>query len=315
MAHAHEHPHDNTYYLDQLCTIGACGALGLVAILMYRSSGPANQSKLSYILAPQFFIPVLAGGIALIALVIVRAITLWKEAGQSKPHEHHHDHAHDHTHAHHHHHEHTHNHGHEHHHEHRHTHSHDHSHDHGHEHGHSHDHGHEHGWTPARYAVLMLPIVLYFLNLPNSSFSAEKFGRDLQGGALEGGSTLVTDKGQAIDLGFKELTTAAFYDSQRNELEGKTGKLRGMYNPLGSDKEFTLFRVKMNCCAADAIPVGVRIISAENITRMKEKQWVEVEGQIQFRKLVGQEKYLPVLLLKSADQVRAIPPQPDYGLD
>jgi len=35
----------------------------------------------------------------------------------------------------------------------------------------------------------------------------------------------------------------------------------------------------------------------------------------QGRKLVGQEKYLPVLLLKSADQVRAIPPQPDYGLD
>src|SRR5262245_60008695 len=286
MAHDHDHHHGNTYYLDQLCTIGACGALGLVAILMYRASGPAGQSKLSYILAPQFYIPVLLGGIALIALVVVRAITLWKDAGRARAHNHNHNHSH------------AHNHNHEHHHHHDHDHAH-HHHDHGHAHGHAHDHGHEHGWTPARYAVLMLPIVLYFLNLPNSSFSAEKFGRDLPSGALEGSGGLIADKGQAIDLGFKELTAAAYYESQRNELEGKTGKLRGMYSPQGSDKEFTLFRVKMNCCAADAIPVGVRIISAENITQLKPKQWVEVEGQIQFRKLVGQEKYLPVMLLKS----------------
>lgn len=300
MAHAHEHRHNSTYYVDQLCTIAACGALGVVSILMFRSSGPSQQPKLSYILAPQFFAPVFAGGVALLVLVLVRAVTLWREAGQARAcdeHEHHHHdhgHGHDHDHA---------------------DCGHDHSHDHAHSHDHGHDHDHDHGWTPLRYAVLMIPIALFLLNFPNSSFSAEKFGRDLQTGVIEGPTSAIADKGQAYNLGFKELTTAAFYPDQRAELEGKTGRLRGMFNRLNNDKEFTLFRVKMNCCAADAIPVGVRIISNENITRFDPKQWVEAEGQIQFHKLVGQDKYLPVLIVKSADDVKSIPPQPDYGLE
>jgi hypothetical protein len=162
----------------------------------------------------------------------------------------------------------------------------------------------------------MLPIVLYFLNMPNSSFSASRIGRDLDTGAIEGGdATMLASKGTAINLGFKELTAAAYFEDQRKELEGQSGKLTGMFSPLKNDKEFTLFRVKMNCCAADAIPVGVRILSLENITQFKAQDWVEVEGQIQFRKLVGQEKYMPVLLVKSADQVRRTAPQADYGLE
>jgi uncharacterized repeat protein (TIGR03943 family) len=318
MAHDHEHPHNSTYFLDQLCTIATCGMIGMISILMYRGTGPSGQSKLSYILAPQFFIYVLLGGITIVALVIVRAVTLWQQAGAAKlrtapaeaqaeflkvgsPHVHDHEHHHDHGHGHHHH-DHAHDHNHEHHH-------------HNHAHDHSHDHSHDHGWTPARYAVLMLPIMLYFFNLPNSSFSAEYIKRDLSSAELEAPTTMVADRGMALDLGFKELTTAAFYPQQREELEGKTGKLRGMFSPRGSDKEFTLYRVKINCCAADAIPVGVVIVSAENITQIQPGKWVEVEGQIQFRKEVGKEKYLPALLLKSRDQVKSIPPQSDYGLD
>ena len=159
----------------------------------------------------------------------------------------------------------------------------------------------------------MLPIVLYFLNLPNSSFSADWVARATSTGAVEGPAKEVASK-EGLVLGFKELSNAAYYPDLRAELEGKTGQLKGMFSPI-SPKEFTLFRVKINCCAADAIPVEVRIISPENITRVEAKEWVEVEGQIQFRKLVGRDKYLPVLMLKSADQVRKIPPQPDYGLD
>ena len=162
----------------------------------------------------------------------------------------------------------------------------------------------------------MLPIVLYFLNLPNSSFSAEKFGRDLSSAEVEGNAGLKESTGDAFSLGFKELSSAAYYPDRRAELEGKTGRLAGMYSPISSnDKEFTLFRVKMNCCAADAIPVGVRIISPDNITSIDSKQWVEVEGQIQFLKLKGQDKFMPVLQLKSKDQVKKIAARSDYGLD
>jgi hypothetical protein len=297
MAHDHAHPHDNTYYLDQLCTIAACGALGGVAILMYWLPGPDGKTKLGYILTPQFFTPVLLGGVALLALVVIRAVTLWQTAGRTAAHTHDHDHHHhDHAHDHHHH---------------DHTHGHDHRH-HAHAHAHTHDHGHDHGWTPARYAVLMLPIVLYFLNLPNSSFSAEWYKDRLTSSAIEGGGTVTSKDG--VVLGFKELANAAYFPETRQAMEGKTGKLAGMFSPVNA-KEFTLFRVKMNCCAADAIPVEVRIISDENITAVNPKDWVEVEGQIQFRKVVGREKYLPVLYVKAADQVKRIPPQADYGLD
>jgi len=305
MAHDHDHHHGSSYYLDQLCTIAACGALGVIAILMAWSRDAAGNVRLSYILAPQFHTPVLVGGVALILLAAVRAVCIWQEAGRAGAPGHAHEHGHDH---------HRHDHAHEHaHHDHAH---HEHGHDHGHEHHHEHAHGHDHdhGWTPARYAVLMLPIVLFFLNLPNSGFSAERFqpgfntkleGESLQDVKTKGG-------GQVIDLAFKELSNAALVPETRAALEGQTGRLKGMFSPQGSAKEFTLFRVKMNCCAADAIPLEVRIISAENITKIDAKQWVEVEGQIQFRKLVGKEKYLPVLQLKSADQVKKIAPLSEY---
>jgi len=52
--------------------------------------------------------------------------------------------------------------------------AHDHEHEHQHTaaHSHAHDHGHDHGWNPWRYSLLIIPIVLYFLNLPNASMLA-----------------------------------------------------------------------------------------------------------------------------------------------
>src|SRR5262245_44671092 len=113
MAHAHSHEGEN-YYLDQLCTIGVCGALGGVAIMMYV------QGMLQYILVKQFHLWVLLGGIALLVLVLVRAVALWFSAGRVS---HAHNHNHDHDHAHHHH-------------------DHGHDHDHG-DHQHEHEHCHE----------------------------------------------------------------------------------------------------------------------------------------------------------------------------
>src|SRR5436305_14586160 len=131
MAHTHDHDHHlgGTYYLDQLCTVAACGLLGAVAILMYAAHGADGKRKLEYILAPQFFVWVFAGGVALLAMVVVRAVTLWREAGHARAHEHHH-------------------HDHHHHHHHNHAQPRDHEHAHDHHHQHDHAHDHDHGWTP-----------------------------------------------------------------------------------------------------------------------------------------------------------------------
>jgi uncharacterized repeat protein (TIGR03943 family) len=295
---AHTHEGDSSYYLDQLCTIFFCGALGAVCILMYR------QDMLQYILTPFFYTPVVWGGAALLLLVAVRAVSLWQSAGKAG---HVHDHGHDHGHD-----DHHHNHDHDHGHDHGHAHDHEHHH-HNHDHAHGHDHGHSHGWTPAKYAVLLLPLVLYLLHLPNSSLAGIDAFQSAQGEAREledtGQHQDAGSKGE-ISLGFKELSNAVYNPQQREYFEGHVGKLRGMYWPLAGEKEFTLFRVKMTCCAADAIPLEVRILSPENLTKLQPKQWVEVKGQIQFRKLAGKDKYVPVLQLKSADDVKPIPPQP-----
>src|SRR5438552_3756389 len=109
MAHDHVHEEDSTYYLEQLFMVGICGALGGVAIMMYW------QDRLKYILAPAFHPYVFWGGLVLLFLVAVRAVSLWKAAGtmpaaHDHPHDHEHEHGHDHDHEHHHHHDHDHDH-------------------------------------------------------------------------------------------------------------------------------------------------------------------------------------------------------------
>lgn len=156
MGHEHHHDDQASYFAEQLSTIAICGALGVVAVMMW------SQDALKLFLAPPFHLPVLLGGIVLLLLVAIRAIAVWQMVGTKTPnHDHEHDHDHDH--------EHDHDHAHD-------ACAHEHGacgHDHGHD--HAHDHGHDHNWNPWRYAVLLLPVVLFFLNLPNQGFSSDFF--------------------------------------------------------------------------------------------------------------------------------------------
>jgi hypothetical protein len=167
----HTHGEDrSTYYMEQLCTIIVCGLLGGVALMLYY------QNILRFILAPKLHIFVLLSGIALLALVVLRAVGLWLPVSPTASNHdaaHRHEHCHDHEHLHEHAHSHSHSHG---------EHEHSHAqisgqigcgHEHEHENGvmHTHDCGHEHTWNPGRYIVLLLPIVLYFLHLPNAGFT------------------------------------------------------------------------------------------------------------------------------------------------
>ena len=80
--HGHAHPHDHghahdhhggDYYLQQLLTIGICGAFGVVGLLMYFvSAGPGVTdndgnplTKLGLLLSPGFHIWVLIGSLVL----------------------------------------------------------------------------------------------------------------------------------------------------------------------------------------------------------------------------------------------------------
>lgn len=326
--HAHDHSHGDGYYLDQLCTIAACGLIGGIAFLTWKM-GLLTKYE---ILVPKFNLPVLIGGCALLVFVVIRAVTLWGEVGQKKrvpahahDHGHEHDHDHDHGHAH----KHNHDHKHDHHHHHDGPCDHDHGpgcdHDHHHHehapataHAHLEDHGHDHGFAPWRYAILLLPVMLgvmliYFdMNGLKLGFSDERLKDTLGKSQVTGLESVAGKEGPTLTLGFQELSEAAYRPNMRQYFEGRNGRLKGLFWPLGSNKEFTLFRMKMTCCASDAIPLKVQIISPEDVTGLTPRDWVEVTGQIQFRKVPETGEYIPVLQMKSRDDVKKTDPDNSF---
>jgi hypothetical protein len=286
MSHSHEHSHDrSTYYMEQLCTIGVCGVLGLVAVLLYFQRTADNQRMLDFILARYLHPYVLGCGIGLLGVTMLRGVFLWFSVGRLRAaHSHNHDHGeechHDHLHA----------------------------HDdpdresaqeeHADIHTCGHDHGHEHAWNPWRYIVLCLPIMLFFLGLPNEGF------RTLKAMDVEESSRDVSDKeGKPLSLNFKDLEIWAYSEDKREWSEGRTGVLKGQFAPGKSSQMFGLVRSKITCCAADVIQLHVAIISPESVAYIKPGSWVEVTGQIQYRKRKDRDEYVPVLKLRSANDV------------
>lgn len=329
MGHAHAHAHgegEGTYFLDQLFTILACGAVGLTAILMYETG------VLSRILVPMFFKWVVGAGAAILLMACVRAIAIWQLAGarraadaQAEADDYRDDHSHSHGH------------------DHAHSHSHrpgeacDHGHvpgatcehDHGHSHAHSHaggdDEGHDHSWAPWRYMVLAIPVFLYFLGLPRAGIEKGEIKRSMAGelqqgsirksvALLAGGLAYPKTQPRRLHLRFNELTEAAALPARHEMYEGDIGIIRGQFAPrAGSDREFSLFRRKMTCCAADAVFLETRILTpdGEALRGLEPQQWVQVEGVISFQQN-ERGKWVPVITVQSND---AIDPNADATND
>jgi uncharacterized membrane protein YcgQ (UPF0703/DUF1980 family) len=285
MAHDHSHGDRQSFYLNQLFTIAVCGALGGVAVMLWWSG------KIGLMLHPKFYLWVLMGGVTLLLLVVLRAVAVWRSVDEPiTEHSHDHDHEHEHEHCGHDHGHCDHDHGHDHH---------GHTHDHHHGHSHEHDHGHDHGWAPWRYVVLLLPVVLYFLNLPNQGFSADA-GGSLDLGKFDAPEAAVRSTGKA-EVGFAELQQASLTPESREYYEGKTIALTGQYNGFDT-KRFTLVRFKIACCAADAVKLDAVIMvdpkSSEKVDPdTYRNQWIEVRGNVHFFPKPGSKEYVTALIL------------------
>jgi uncharacterized membrane protein YcgQ (UPF0703/DUF1980 family) len=338
MAHAHHHADDDTYYVNQLCLIGVCAAFAGVCLTLYFS----NPEMLRRILAPQFDPFVLFSGVALLVLVVIRSVVLWREAGgraHSHGH-HHHDHPHDHDHAH----------GHEH------PHDHDHAHaehvtaapghthaplppsgqPHRHDHEHGHDPEHDHGWAPWRYVVLMVPIMLYLLGLPSQGKSVQAVALDKHEAAdreFAGWATVVTlgqplqqataaavvlpPQGRVYDVDFKSVYMLAFDPERQQEWAGRNVRVVAQFAPgLATDRYFTLARFRIQCCGADAVQLSVPVLLArgalQNIKdQPRRNDWVEVTGRVEFRQLPGSRDPVTVLVASGPEGVRTTRPDPD----
>jgi hypothetical protein len=425
--HAHAHSEDRaSFYIEQICTLAICALLGVVVILLYE------QNRLRFILADKFIkvvyelpgglsmalYPVLWGGAALVVLVALRVLALsvasrngTTPSAHNHNHEREHDSEHDCGHVHNHdHHDHDHhdhadcdknNHCGEGHHEHEHEHSHAHSHA---------GHGHDHGLNPWRYIVLLLPIVLYFLGLPNEALtvrggatadleagmsgkfavntglkitkdpakdeiqvvavahsspaadagirvrdsilqitrlessdgkplakpeviaskglSAEEAAK-LIGGKPQTKAKLtiqhsdggqpqevdITRKMDVMSLEFRELEKGSYNPSIRSLYEGRVVRLKGQFSPGADKRSFSLVRLKIACCAADAIPLNVVIRldpqAAGDMSHLKQHEWVEVTGQAEYLRKVGKDEYVAVLNVASPNDVVTTAPDPN----
>lgn len=317
MAHDHHHHGESLrdYFTEQLLTIFVVGLFGAVAVLMYE------HDRLKYVLAPQFHLPVLIGGIVILAIVVIRGITVWREAGLAHGHDHHHDH--DHGHAHHHH-------GHDHdHHDHEHgpdcDHDHGaecghehHHHDHGHAHAHPHtdhdhgpeDHGHSHdlAWVFARMLVLFFPVALFLSGIPNAGFSQERIDKMLGKDELLSADTGSVKQGAGEMMSFNDLNDAAYDESKRLYLQGRVGILKGQFRRLG-DKQFTLYRLKMTCCVTDMVPLKVQIITPTAVSGFSDGQWVEVKGEVRFVQRGDSAQYVPVIAVADVNDIQKTTPE------
>ncbi|MFM7539468.1 MAG: hypothetical protein ACKO9Z_07390 [Planctomycetota bacterium] len=163
-----------------------------------------------------------------------------------------------------------------------------------------HDHGHQ--WLPLQVMVLSIPIVLFALNLPNEAFGAMK-ALDLEAYSLAPSGA--SSGGKADGVSFLQLERAASNPEARGLYDGKTVQLVGKF--VGDhDKRFTLIRYKMNCCAADAVPLNAAImVDPQSQARLDYRhwsgKWVEVNGEVRFLQSRDGKSYLAALILRAKD--------------
>jgi len=326
MGHSHDHSHDHGgHYTEQLLTIGACAAFGGVTLMLWYSGTLKN------LLADTFHVWVMLGGAALVLMAAINAVALWFSVGEAKAvpvHNHDHDHAHEHAHS---------DHGHHHDHDgpcdHDHDHDHDHAHGHVHTHQHAaagiqttapaaaaatavrqdapavaaavpapaHDHGHDghsHGAAPWRFLVLLLPVAIYFVVPLEALSSTGSKAIDVDASDVAGGKAMKKD---ISNISFQQLQLAALYPENRAMYEGETVRLIGQYVPK-SPRMFTLQRLKISCCVADAVPLDAVIMVDPAVKetldggRLQGK-WVQVTGRVQFLKRADSDAYATTLVL------------------
>jgi len=114
-----------------------------------------------------------------------------------------------------------------------------------------------------------------------------------------------------LPLAFKDLEQAANTEQQRKYWDGKLVRVKGQFAPGRTDRTFSIFRMKMTCCAADAYPLNVKIVSPEALPFEKlQNQWVNVTGKISFAMPQGRDEYVTILTMRKLDDVKPASPDP-----
>lgn len=236
MSHSHS---DRSQIAFQVFTLAVVAGIGLAGVLMYA------DGRLGYILARQFHLPVLLGGIGLLAVVALRAISLRSVVHECDP-----------------------------------------------------------SWQSSRLIVLSFPIGLFLLGLPNSGFSQDRIRQMLGGDDAMTINEVIPSNRDGTVSSFRELHAAAGDRELQERLTGQTAVLEGRLNQI-EPRRFTLFRLRMTCCAADVVPVKIRVVlKGCTLDGFKEFDWVRMKGRIQFVETPNSERMTPVIVVEDSADIR-----------
>jgi hypothetical protein len=129
----------------------------------------------------------------------------------------------------------------------------------------------------------------------------------------------ITRKADIIDLQFLELNDAALSSERRAFYSGKIGRLKGQFLPGANSRMFSLARIRIRCCAADTTTLNIIILLDEKVPpgvleKIQPQNWIQVTGEIQFRKRKDRDEYATVMLVSHASDIQPTDPDPQVYL-
>jgi hypothetical protein len=178
--------------------------------------------------------------------------------------------------------------------------------------------------------VLLFPILIFFLRLPSKPPRVTGLDLDLVGDPTEEAANLASIVGagrsplqplvllsattfrRVENVDFKTLEAAAADEADRKDWRGRMVRVKGQFMPNeNNERQFTLIRLKIQCCAADLIQLKVPILCRDSVNDIPPEQWVDVIGRVDFQQ-VGPNNFVTVLLVPTRKNVddQALP---DYN--
>ena len=199
------------------------------------------------------------------------------------------------------------------------SHQHDHDHDHdGHDHAHD-DHDHAHTPSLWRLIVLAIPLMILFMGVPREGFSGVGLTNKLSADDIKAiaavGNTLMPKDfqpkgGEPRPADWKVLVAAADNPLLRERWEAQVVQIAGQ--AVADDRfadRYRLMRVKITCCAADAVPLNITVLGKWD-PAWKSGEWIEVVGAVHFIEIDSPDNSRPKSYFPVIYQLQAQPTEP-----
>jgi uncharacterized repeat protein (TIGR03943 family) len=185
----------------------------------------------------------------------------------------------------------------------------EHDHAHHHHHDHEHDHGQAGSWASwAFLAVAAIPLVIG-LGIPSESLGADAVGdldTDIRAIGFGGSGSFAEIAPENRNL--LDWVRAFSVSSDLSEFVGQPVNLTGfVYKDarFAGTPDFMLVRFTLNCCVADARPLGLIIEPGELAANFEQDTWLNIRGHIEIDVIDGVQT--PVIIPESLE----ITPEPE----